>query len=71
MAAAGALYGLVPALFLGAEGVTVNLGQGLAALWNVPVLLLLQGVFLVVFLYTGRSSVTGSQIRFFVREGEI
>lgn len=71
MAGAGVLYGLVPALLLTAHGASVNFGQGLAALWNVPVLLLLQGVFLVVFLYTGRSSVTGSQIRFFVKEGEI
>lgn len=71
MAALGVLYGLAPALLLSAPGIAVNLGHGLAALWSVPVLLLLQGVFLLVFLYTGRSSVTGSQVRFFVKEGEI
>lgn len=71
MAAAGALYGLAPALTLSAPGVAADLTQGLAALWSVPVLLLLQGVFVLVFLYTGRSSVTGSQVRFFVKEGEI
>jgi hypothetical protein len=71
MAAAGVVYGLAPALLLSAHDVAVNAGQGLAALWSVPVLLLLQGVFLLVFLYTGRSSVTGSQVRFFVKEGEI
>ena len=37
----------------------------------VTVMLLLQGVFAAVFLYTGRSSVTGSAVRFFVKEGEI
>ena len=71
MAAAGVVYGLVPAVLLSGGQVAVNAGQGLGALWSVPVLLLLQGVFLLVFLYTGRSSVTGSQVRFFVKEGEI
>jgi len=71
MAAVSVFYGLAPAVLLSAHGVAANLGHGLAALWNVPVLLLLQGVFLLVFLYTGRSSVTGSQVRFFVKEGEI
>lgn len=71
MAAAGVVYGLAPALMLSAPGVGVRFTQGLAALWSVPVLLLLQGIFLLVFVYTGRSSVTGSQIRFFVKEWEI
>jgi len=71
MAAVGTLYGLVPALTLSADGLAANLGQGLDALWSVPVLLLLQGVFLSVFLYTGRSSVTGSVMRFYVKQGEI
>jgi hypothetical protein len=71
MAAAGTVYGLGPALLLSGHGVAVHAAQGLGALWSVPVLLLLQGVFLLVFLYTGRSSVTGSQVRFFVKEGEI
>jgi hypothetical protein len=71
MAGLGVLYGLVPALALSAGDVAANLAAGAAALWTVPVLLLLQGVFLAVFLYTGRSSVTGSTVRFAVREGEI
>ncbi len=61
----------VMALALGAPGIEANLGRGAAALWSVPVLLLLQGVFLAVFLYTGRSSVTDSSVRFAVRAGEI
>jgi hypothetical protein len=71
MAAAGVLYGLVPALTLSAHGAVAHFQHGLDALWSVPVVLLLQGVFLLVFLYTGISSVTGSQIRFYVKEGEI
>lgn len=71
MAGAGVLYGLVPALTLSAPGIAADLALGVAALWNVPVVLLLQGVFLAVFLYTGRSSVTDSVVRFAVRQGEI
>jgi hypothetical protein len=71
MAGLGAAYGLVPALTLSAGGISPDLGQGMAALWTVPVLLLLQVVFVAAFLSTGRSSVTGSVVRFFVKEGEI
>lgn len=71
MAGLGVLYGLVPALALGAPGLEADLGRGAAALWSVPVLLLLQGVFVAVFLYTGRSSVTDSSVRFAVKAGEI
>lgn len=71
MAGLGVLYGLVPAVLLDASGVEAHLGRGAASLWTVPVLLLLQGVFLAVFLYTGRSSVTDSVVRFAVKEGEI
>lgn len=71
MAGAGVLYGLVPALTLSAPGIAADLALGVAALWTVPVVLLLQGVFLAVFLYTGRSSVTDSVVRFAVRQGEI
>jgi hypothetical protein len=71
MAGVGVLYGLIPAWTLTDGDIAVNMGQGLAALWTVPVMLLLQGVFVAVFLHTGRSSVTGSAVRFFVKEGEI
>jgi len=71
MAGLGVAYGLVPALLLRTAGQIADLSQGAGALWTVPVMLLLQAVFLVVFLYTGRSSVTGSTLRFMVRTGEI
>jgi hypothetical protein len=71
MAGVGVLYGLVPAYALSGGNASAQLANGVSALWSVPVLLLLQGVFLAVFLYTGRSSVTGSLVRFAVREGEI
>jgi prolipoprotein diacylglyceryltransferase len=43
------------------------LGLGLAQLWQPEVLLFLQGLALVAFLYTGRSQVTGATVRFHVR----
>jgi hypothetical protein len=50
---------------LGAEA----LARGLAALWNPAVLLGLQLVGLAIFLYTGRSRVTASTLRFHVVPG--
>jgi hypothetical protein len=41
--------------------------SGLQKLWRPESLLLLQGIALVVFLYTGRSQVTGATIHFHVR----
>lgn len=71
MAAAGTLYGLALPLVVPAGYVEPVLGAGVNALWSVPVLLLVQAVFIVVFLYTGRSSVTESVVRFMVKEQEI
>lgn len=71
MAGGGVLYGLIPPLVLPAATVVPDMGAGLAAVWTVPVILVLQAVFVVVFLFTGRSAVTGSVVRFMVREKEI
>lgn len=43
-----------------------NVLDGLSALTHTPVLLFLQGFWLVMFLYTGRSSVTASRLSFHV-----
>lgn len=43
-----------------------ELAQGLKVLWQPGMLLTLQGLWLAVFLYTGRSMVTGSTIHFHV-----
>jgi prolipoprotein diacylglyceryltransferase len=57
---------LVP-FFGGASAVAADLGAGLASLWNPVAILFLQGVWILIFLYTGRSMVTGSQISFHLR----
>jgi prolipoprotein diacylglyceryltransferase len=40
--------------------------RGLAALWHPAILLVLQGLWIAAFLYTGRSQVTGATIHFHV-----
>ncbi|MCU0587184.1 MAG: prolipoprotein diacylglyceryl transferase [Syntrophobacteraceae bacterium] len=45
--------------------------QGLKALWSPGLLLVLQGLWVSIFLYTGRSTVTGSSISFHVKEDRI
>ena len=44
----------------------VDLNAGIAAIWNPGMLLLLQSIGLILFLYTGRSTITGSEISFHV-----
>jgi hypothetical protein len=52
-------------------GLSVDITTGLAALWNPGMLLALQGLWLVIFLYTGRSSVTGAHITFHIHADRI
>jgi len=48
-----------------------DLGAGLAALWHPAVLLALQALWLVIFIYTGRSAVTGATLSFHVHRERI
>lgn len=64
---AAALAALVP----GAGPAAVDLEAGLRTLWNPAMILLLQCLWVVFFLYTGRSKVTGSTLEFFVRRDRI
>lgn len=57
--------------FSGATLPAADIGAGLYALWNPFVMLFCQGVWLTVFWITGRSSVTGSTLSFFVRHDRI
>lgn len=49
----------------------VHLESGLAAVWNPSMILLLQGLWILSFLYTGRSRVTGSTVEIFVHRDRI
>jgi hypothetical protein len=48
-----------------------DLARGLEALWHPAVLLFGQGLWLLLFRHTGRSSVTGAALTFFVRRERI
>jgi hypothetical protein len=52
-------------------GLSVDITTGLAALWNPSILLALQGLWLAIFIHTGRSSVTGARITFHVHTDRI
>ncbi|MGE4343767.1 MAG: prolipoprotein diacylglyceryl transferase family protein [Geoalkalibacter sp.] len=54
----------------GAPGLP-ELAAGFSTLWHPAVLLALQGLWLSIFLYTGRSAVTGSTLSFHVHEDRI
>lgn len=57
--------------FSGATVGTIDIKSGLALLWDPAVLLFCQALWLAVFLITGRSSVTGATVAFFVRHDRI
>lgn len=57
--------------FSGAPLSAANIATGVRTLWNPFVMLCCQGVWLTVFWITGRSSVTGSKLSFFVRHDRI
>ena len=48
-----------------------TLAAGLSLLWRPAPLLFLQGLWLVIFFYTGRSTVTGSRLSFYVHPDRI
>lgn len=67
VAYAGAIIALTPA----GTAPAVDLGAALGILWDPGMILFLQGLWLVFFLYTGRSRVTGSTLDFFVRRDRV
>lgn len=72
MGLAGLLYAVGAALVLGSEPVTLPVfSNGLVMLWTPAMLLFLQLVWLVIFLYTGRSTVTGAHVSYHVHHDRI
>ncbi len=67
MASVSMAYVVIVAYLLGSgANPDASLGMGLASLWNPAVIIFLQVVGLVVFLYTGRSMVTVATISFHI-----
>jgi hypothetical protein len=48
-----------------------DLGAGLRILWHPGLLLMLQGLWVASFLYTGRSKVTAATLNFHVVRGNV
>ncbi|WP_298273325.1 prolipoprotein diacylglyceryl transferase family protein [Geobacter sp.] len=68
----GVLYAMGSAFFLRGEASRgTNLGVALAALWDPAMILFLQALWLAIFFYTGRSTVTGATLTFHVRRERI
>jgi hypothetical protein len=62
---------IIPFVFPSALSQTIAIADGLAVLWNPAVIIFCQAVWLVIFLITGRSSITGSTLSFFVHRERI
>lgn len=73
MSLASVLYSgvLLPMLPSAQESELPLITEGLQSLWQPGILLALQGLFVFAFLLTGRSSVTGSTLKFYVCKDRI
>ena len=72
MSLAAIPYALALAVWFRADAaVPPTLAAGFAALWRPEILLALQGLWLLIFLYTGRSAVTGATLSFHVHHERI
>lgn len=73
MAAVTVLYALCIAFFFPPLSSTKmpQLSMGLSALWSPGTLLAVQAIWVISFLFTGKSSVTGARIAFYVQEDKI
>jgi prolipoprotein diacylglyceryltransferase len=68
----GIVYGsAVPFLAPAAPPRLPDMGSGIAALLHPGAILFIQAVWLIIFLYTGRSTVTGAMLSFHVRRERI
>jgi hypothetical protein len=68
----GVIYAVAAAWFIGTEpGNLPDLSIGLKSLWSPALILFLQGIWMLIFYYTGRSTVTGSTLSFHVHHDRI
>jgi hypothetical protein len=68
----GVAYGLAAACLLAHESMNVpDYSTGLKDLWNPALILFMQGIWMFIFIYTGRSTVTGATLKFHVHHDRI
>jgi hypothetical protein len=72
MGVIGLIYAFAAAYILVHEPVGLpDLTAGLLSLWSPALILFLQGIWMLIFLYTGRSTVTGATLSFHVHHDRI
>lgn len=72
MGVIGVVYAIAAACILVHEPAgPPDLAAGLKSLWSPALILFLQGIWLTIFLYTGRSTVTGATLSFHVHQDRI
>jgi len=68
----GVLYALAVAYVLAGDSAgPLDLSAGMKSLWSPALILFLQGIWITIFLYTGRSTVTGATLSFHVNHDRI
>jgi hypothetical protein len=68
----GVVYAILASyLFVNEPAAAPDLSAGLKGLWSPALILFLQGIWMAIFLYTGRSTVTGATLRFHVHQDRI
>lgn len=72
MGMVGVVYAIAAAFFFAHEPFGLpDLSAGLKSLWSPALILFLQGIWMTIFLYTGRSTVTGATLNFHVHQDRI
>ncbi len=72
MGALGVVYAIAAASVLAGEPASLpDLSAGLKSLWSPALILFLQGIWVTIFYYTGRSTVTGATLSFHVHRERI
>jgi hypothetical protein len=68
----GVVYAIAAAgIFAGEPSALSDLSAGLHSIWSPALILFLQGIWLIIFFYTGRSTVTGATLSYHVHHDRI
>ncbi len=70
MAGLTIVYAVTAACMFHEQSTLPVLTRGLSCLWNPGIIFFIEGIWVTSFLYTGRSQVTGAQIRFHVNHSK-
>ncbi|HJV35974.1 prolipoprotein diacylglyceryl transferase family protein [Geomonas sp.] len=71
MGVVAVVYGIWVARYFGGESVVCDLSAGIAGVWNPVPLLMMEAIWVAIFLYTGLSRVTGARMSFHVEPEKI